>query len=68
MTIREVLKLVTAYEFDLDDELKIAISSEPLQSGKEIKCEELDINGLDLFIPIWYEGDRCRLIAKKNKE
>ena len=67
MKIREILKLCTNY-FDLDDELEIVVSKEPIKSGRDNEWERLKINGLDLFTPDWYVGDRCRLIVKRREE
>lgn len=68
MKIKEILKLCTEYDFDLDDELEIVVSKNPITSGKDIECEILKIDGLDLFTPTWYVGNRCRLIAKHKEE
>lgn len=68
MKIRKILELCTAYNFDLDDELEIIVSKEPIKSGKGNEWERLKIDGLDLFTPTWYVGNRCRLIAKRNKK
>lgn len=72
MSIREILKLCALYNFDLDDELEIILSKNPIKDGKNNEWERLKIDGLYLFTPSWYIGDRCRLIAKykdnKNEE
>lgn len=67
MKIRKILKLCAEYNFDLDDELVIAVSKEPIIDGKT-EWETLEIDGLDLYGPNWYVGDRCRLIARDKKD